>query len=205
MKTIILFLSLFLSVFVFGQNGKNIGRVKTNPVQVGQSINFNIMSGNPSTAFKVDPKTGDITINNQSAIDTYNWSYTLVIRLRYSTNGVIIGDTMRTIRILNMVNGKVIGKMIATDPDNIKTTRQKINFYFMSGNYSTAFRIDGASGYIYVNNVTAINTWMNNNLQYVINVRARDNGTPYKEAFGNATIKLFGGLPRQDVFNCRLP
>ena len=205
MKTVTLFLSLLLSITVFGQNGKNIGKVKVNPVPAGQSLNFNITSGNPSTAFKIDGKTGDLFINNQSAIDVYNWYYTLVIRLRYSSNGVIIGDTMRTVRILNMVNGSVIGKMIATDPDNLKTTRQKINFYFMSGNYSTAFRIDGTSGYIYVNNVTAINTWMNNNTQYIINVRARDNGTPYKEDFGNATIKLFDALPRQDVFNCRLP
>jgi hypothetical protein len=288
MKTLILFLSLSLSVSVFGQNGKYMGQVKINPIPVGQSLNFNIMSGNPSTAFKLDSKTGELTINNQSAIDAhgwnytlgirlrysqnnvilrdsmvnfkitpdyaklvneirvnpvpngqsinfyimsgnpstafkiepsvgaifinnqtaldgYNWYYTLVVRLRYSKNGVVLADTMRTIRILNMMNGQSIGKMVATDPDNARATTQKLSFYFMSGNYSTAYRIDGTTGYIYINNVSAINSYMTTNTQYVINVRARDNGTPYKEDFGNATIKLFGGLPRQDVFNCRLP
>jgi len=189
------------------QYAKLVNEIRVNPVPNGQSINFYIMSGNPSTAFTIDPNVGAIFINNQTAIDAYGWRYMLVVRLRYSTkvngNTVILADTMRTIRILNMTNGKLIGKMIATDPDNKNTTIQTLNYYIMSGNYSTAFKINGTSGDITINNVSAINTWMKTNDRYTLNIRARDNGTPYKESFGNALILLFGGVPRQDVFNCR--
>jgi hypothetical protein len=194
---------------ITSQYSKLVNEIKVNPVPVGQSINFNIQSGNPSTAFTIDPNVGSIFINNQSAIDSYTWRYNLVVRLRYSTkiNGVsvILADTLRTIRILNLTNGRLIGKMIASDPDNVPVVKQTISFYFMSGNYSTAFKINGTTGDITVNNVSAINTWMVTNDRYILNVRAKDNGTPNYASYANGTILLFGGIPRKDVFNCRYP
>ena len=129
----ILLALLLICIFstVTAQNGKFIGQVITDPAPAGQSINFNIMSGNIGTAFRIDAKTGDMFINNQTAIDANtSWRYMLVIRLRYSQNGVILADIMRTIRVLNIVNNKLIGLFVATDPD-IKQ-RQKLSYYFMS-------------------------------------------------------------------------
>ena len=41
---------------------------------------------------------------------------------------------------------------------------------------------------------------MKTNDRYVINVRVRDNGVPYKESFANAIILLYGNVPKRDVF-----
>jgi hypothetical protein len=184
---------------------KLVNEIRVSPIPKGQSLNFYIMSGNPSTAFTVDPSVGAIFKNNQTAIDAYSWYYTLVVRIRYSKNGVIIADSMRTIRILNMTNGKYIGKFVATDPDNKNVVLQTLNFYFMSGNPNTAWKISGSGGDITINNVGAINTYMTTNDTYTLNVRVRDNGVPYKDSFANAIIKLFDNLPKRDVFNCRYP
>lgn len=185
------------------QNGKFIGQVITNPVPAGQSINFNIMSGNIGTAFKIDAKTGDMFINNQTAIDANtSWRYMLVIRLRYSQNGVILADTMRTIRVLNVVNNKSVGIFVATDPDTKQ--KQKLSYYFMSGNYNTAYKISN-TGNISVSNASAINIRAPTTDRYVLNVRVRDNGVPNLTTYANATILLWGGLPKRDVFNCRYP
>lgn len=203
MRTLI---TLFLICIFFtstAQNGKFIGRVKTNQLPDGQSINFNIISGNIGTAFKIDAKTGDMFINNQTAIDgNTSWKYTLVVRLRYSKNGAILADTMRTIRVLNITNNKLIGLFLASDPD-IKQ-KQKLSYYFMSGNYNTAFKINN-TGNIIISNAYAINIRAPTTDRYVINVRIRDNGVPNLTTYANATILLWGGLPKQDVFNCRYP
>ena len=206
MKKILILFFLLISIFVTAQNGKYIGKIVTFSIPTGMSLNYAIMSGNYSTAFKVDFKKGELFINNQTAIDAYaGWYYTLVVRLRYSKNNVIVTDSMRTIRILNTINNKFIGKFIARDPDNEITVTQILNFYFVSGNYSTAFKINGKTGDISIANVSVINNWMKTNDKYTINTRVRDNGVPYKESFANAIILLFDNLPKQDVFNCRYP
>lgn len=210
MKTLILFVLLLFGSMCMAQNGKYIGTVKINALPPGQSVNFNIQSGNYSTAFRIDASKGEMFVNNQTAIEAYaDWKYTLVVRVRYSTkvNGVttILADTMRTIRILNMVNNKYIGTMVAVDDDNIPIPKQRITFYIVSGNYSTAFKIDGTTGKLTIANVNSIVNWLKTNDRYVLNIRARDSGKPYAEGFGTATILLFGNVQRQDVFNCRQP
>ena len=203
MKTKILLFSLLLTFCATAQTGYYVGQVSTSPIPAGQSINFYFISGNPSTAFTIESATGKIYVKNQTAIDAYKWYYTLVVRLRYSTkiNGstVILADSLRTIRILNLVEGKLIGKFIATDPD----VNQTLNYYFMSGNFSTAFRINGSTGDITIASPTAIKERMKTYDRYTLNVRVRDNGIPYKESFANAIILVYGNLSKRDVFYCR--
>jgi len=190
---------------------KLVNEIRVNPIQKNEFINFNIMSGNYSTAFTIDPKVGAIFINNQAAIDAYGKSYKLIVRLRYSdSTGRLIGDKMRTIKILNITNGMFVGNLLASDDDNLRADVQTLRFRIMSGNYSTAFKIttkknvNNYYGEITVSNASAINEWFKTKDYYTLNIRVRDNGNPMGEAFTDTILYLVQpGMPRIDVFNCR--
>jgi len=190
---------------------KLVNEIRENPIQKNVFINYNIMSGNFSTAFSIDPKVGAIFINNQAAIDEYKKSYKLIVRLRYSDlTGRLIGDKMRTIKILNITNGMFVGNIVAIDDDNILRPTQTLTYRIMSGNISTAFKVttkqnmNNYYGEITVANAPAINNWFKTKDLYTLNVRVRDNGNPTKEAFGDVILYLVQpGISRIDVFNCR--
>lgn len=165
MKRLMTLVLILLCYVGMAQNGKRVGQVKIYPTPANQALNYYILSGNPSTAFKIDAKTGDVFVNNQAAIDAHGWVYSMQIRLRYSTNGVILRDSIvlfkTDARYAKLVNEIRIGPI---PKDNL------INFNIQAGNTGTAFEIDPKTGAIFIKNQAAVDAgaW-----RYMLTIRQR--------------------------------
>ena len=82
-------------------NGTNVGTpiTFTDP-DVGQTHTFSITAGNTSTAFAIDPSTGQITVNNIAALDIGTTpTFNLTVRVTDNGTPVFFGEATVTVNL----------------------------------------------------------------------------------------------------------
>jgi len=134
--------------------------------------NWSILDGNINDAFSIDPLTGEISVNNQAALDFEGLtSYTLTISVSDGVNTSELQTIVINVNNLNDVRpiiasninfsvdenkalGFVVGTITATDEDGETTFS---SWSIVGGNTNNTFRIDPLTGIISVETSSALN------------------------------------------------
>lgn len=182
-------------------NGTIAGTVIATDPDQGQSLTFDITSGNTSGAFAINPATGVLSIANSTAINYLtNPAFNLLVSVvdngapslssSATINVVVLGSnnapliSPQAFQIVeNSPNGTWVGQIIASDPD----PGQVITYTITSGNSRSAFSIN-ESGQLLVNNVLAINYELQST--YQLTVVVTDNGEPSLSASARITVSI---------------
>ena len=146
------------------------------------NILFQIMSGNESGAFALDPSTGALSVNDSSALDyESNTQFVLEVMVadlnNSSSNSVTIDlnnvneapvftDQVFSINE-NIANGISAGTLIATDPEE-----DAVTFTIISGHESMAFSFDEVNGEFSVANSSLLD--FESTPQFVFSIEASD-------------------------------
>ncbi|MCB2220084.1 MAG: cadherin domain-containing protein [Bacteroidetes bacterium] len=183
-------------------NGQTVGSVIATDPDNGQSLTYNIVSGNSSNAFQINESTGEITVANSTALDFESVTvFTLTVEVEDNGLGNLSDQALVTIDILdvneipeianqsytvaeNSSNGFLVGTVVATDPDQGQTLTYSIS----SGNVSGAFQIDPVSGELTIANSSVIN--FEENPVFELSVNVEDNGQGNLSAEADITINL---------------
>jgi len=166
---------------------------------------YSIAGGNTGNAFAINSMTGEVTVNNASAIDfETNPLFTLQISVT-DGGGLSAVPQSVTIHVTNVneapviatgqvfsviehaVANTIVNTVIATDPDST-APENTLNYTIMSGNDNNAFIIDTASGQIRVGNSAAL-TFANGS-SYALQIGVTDDGTPALTDVQTVTINL---------------
>ncbi|MEX2234574.1 MAG: cadherin domain-containing protein [Cyclobacteriaceae bacterium] len=158
-------------------------------------LTYSITAGNTGSAFIINAGTGEITVNNSSALDAETTlSFPLVVRV---TDGLLYDNAIITVNLVdvnesspsisdasisldeNTINGSVIHSMAGTDPDVTAT----LSYSIIAGSTGTAFAINSSSGRITVNDATLINFEVTPTFYLIVRV---DDGL----FFDDATIQI---------------
>ncbi len=171
---------------------------------------FSIISGNTGNAFSINVSSGEITVQNPTAIDyealaPFGHRFTLVVQVKdintqsptqftTATNTVFINVTdANDAPVLNdqfmtveehLLPTTVVGTVVVSDQD----PSQLRTFTILGGNIDNAFAIDGATGQITINNAGAVDS--NLHPTFSLLVQVTDNGTPAKSDTGIVTISV---------------
>ncbi len=170
-------------------SGFVVGTIEATDPDNGQTLIFSILSGNTDNAFSVDPNTGELMVDNSSAIDfETNPLYSLVVEVEDNGPGNLTSQAVITINLNdlnedpniedqifsvyeNSPNGYELGTVIATDPDN----GQALTYTIISGNNNNAFSVGVNTGRLIVGNSSAINFEVISEFTLVVEVE--DNGS----------------------------
>lgn len=169
-------------------NGTSVGLVEASDPDPDQTITFSIQSGNASNAFVIDELTGELTVNNESALDfetttTFNMvvmvvdngtspmssSASVTVYLNDVNETPVVNDQDFEVEE-NTPNGQTVGNVIAVDPDN----GQSLSYTIISGNASGAFQIGLTSGIITVADSDELD--FESITQYVLTIEVEDDG-----------------------------
>jgi hypothetical protein len=146
-------------------NDTNIGSVISSDPD-GDELSYSIKSGNSGDAFKIDPGSGELSVNDIAALDfEINESIAIVVQVTDAalTNeanvSITITDVNETPLIVDQTfetdegldNGLTIASVVASDPEN-----DNITFSLKSGNTDDAFSINATTGVITINDMTAL-------------------------------------------------
>lgn len=150
-----------LSIANIAANGAPVG----DPLgSANDGLAFSIIGGNTGNAFAIDPVTGQITVNDATAINTGD-SFQLEVQVTDGTltNTVVIGVTVDDVTIVpagfnpsvgidgaDISNGALVGGPLGTATDGL-------TFSIVGGNDNGAFTIDPETGQISVADSSAIN------------------------------------------------
>jgi len=146
-------------------NDTNIGSVISSDPD-GDELSYSIKSGNSGDAFKIDPGSGELSVNDIAALDfEINESIAIVVQVTdaaltneanvsititdVNETPVIVDQTFETDEGLD--NGLTIANVVASDPEN-----DNITFSLKSGNTDDAFSINATTGVITINDMTAL-------------------------------------------------
>ena len=149
------------------------------------SVVYTIVSGNLDNTFKIEPTTGQISLNQSPDYEHID-SYTLVVRVS-DTHGL---STVQPVSILiQNVNEKpivkdlsffynqetcIVGELVAHDPEN-----QPVSFRIKNPDKSSGFYIDG-------NILKALDHFIFHQDAYVLIVEASD----HKDLTASANIRI---------------
>ncbi|MGC8742442.1 MAG: Ig-like domain-containing protein, partial [Verrucomicrobiia bacterium] len=181
-------------------NGTAVGTVLATDPDNGQTLNYQIISGNTNGAFAINSANGQITVAN-SAMLNYETApvWTLVVSVTDNGSPNLTSSATITINLSNVnepptVNSAtfsidensapntVVGTVTATDPD----AGTSLIYSIVSGNTNNTFNISPTSGQITVANSALLNYEVTP--VWTLTVRATDNGTP--QLYGEATITI---------------
>jgi Dockerin type I domain/Putative Ig domain/Cadherin domain/Bacterial Ig domain len=146
-------------------NGANVGQPIAATDLDGDALEYLISGGNANGAFAINGATGQITVNNASALPALGGSQALTITVRDSFFG---SDTATvTINVRNnaepvvnnqafnvatgTANGTAVYTVVATDDDG-----DALTFAITGGNANGAFAINASTGVITVANSAAV-------------------------------------------------
>ena len=183
-------------------NGAVVGTVVASDPDAGDTLSYAITGGNTNGAFSINTATGEITVNNSSALN-FETNPTFSLTVQVTDNGTPgLTDTATvTINLNNLnevpivndqsfpvnenaVNGTVIGTVAASDPDAGDT----LTYAITGGNTGGAFAINATTGEITVNNSAALN--FETNPTFSLTVQVTDAGTPGLTDTATVTINL---------------
>jgi len=192
------------SVAQFAPNGTSVGTVTGSDPDVGQTLNYQISSGNTSGAFSINSTNGALTVSNSQALSfTLNPVFNLIVRITDNGQPSLWSEAMITINVTappanqspvianqsfsaneNVPNGTQIGVIVATDPDQGQT----LTYSIISGNSNNAFFLNSITGVLTVNNSMVIN------YEYIpvfnLIVMVIDNGTGNLSSQATITVNL---------------
>ena len=163
------------------------------------TITYSITGGNTGNAFAIDSATGEITVNNSSALDfETSPTYNLTVQ---ASDGALNDSTVVTINLgdvneapvvndqtfavdENSTNGAVVGTVAASDQDTADT----LTYSIMAGNTGNAFSINTTTGEISVNDSTQLD--FESNPTFNLTIQVQDDGTGLLTDTATATINL---------------
>ena len=170
-------------------NGTVVGTVVASDPDDGDSLTYFITGGNTDNAFAINSSTGQITVNNSSALDfETNPTFNLSVEITDSgtpgltdtaTVSINLSDLNETPTIddqalpnidENSANGTVVGTVLASDPD----TGDSLTYSINGGNTDNAFAINSSTGQITVNNSSALD--FETNPSFSLTVQVEDSG-----------------------------
>lgn len=170
-------------------NGSSVGTVALNlpPGSDLNSVTFSIVGGNTGSAFTIDINTGEITVNNTTAID-FEASSAFALTVQVTDDGGATTDTATvTVNVSNvapMVSNQVFSvNEDATDSTSVGTVVlnmppgsdiNSIDFAITAGNTGDAFTINSSTGEITVADTTAIDFEVSNS--FALTVQVTDDG-----------------------------
>lgn len=177
-------------VFENSDNGTIVGTVTATDEDFGQTLTYEIVGGNESGAFAIDPVTGEITVADGTVLDfeTIN-RFELTIRATDDGDPSLSTDIVVPIDILDVNEAPVladrtfslnenspvdtvVGQLMAVDPD----FGQTLTYSITTGNESGAFAIDPATGVITVADSAPLDFETTTTFQLTISVT--DDGDP---------------------------
>ncbi len=153
------------------QENPNIGDVVgTLAVTLDPGVMLSITAGNTGNAFTIDPATGELIVNDPTAIDfetnpvfqlTVNVSRgmesddaTVIVNLSDANDELPVINSQTFSVAENVGNGTVIDTVLASDPD----VSSVLTYSITAGNTGNAFAIDPANGELTVNNSSVLNS-----------------------------------------------
>lgn len=148
-------------------NATVVHTVTATDPDAGTLLNYSIVGGNTNTAFAINSVSGEIIVNNASALDFETApSFTLTVR---ASDGSLSADAMISISLNdvneapvgtsatvlldeNTANNTLVHTVSAEDPD----AGPALIYSITAGNAAGAFAIDGNSGEITVSNAAEL-------------------------------------------------
>ncbi|MBI1348007.1 hypothetical protein GC163_17175 [bacterium] len=181
-------------------SGIVVGTATATDPDAGDAVRYSISGGNVSQAFRINPETGAIAINNPAAIN-FELNPVFTLRVAATDSGSLTRKSNVTVRLNdlneapevvdrtftipeNRVAGTVIGTVTAVDPDAGNT----VTYAFSGGNVGNAFAIDPTTGVITVRTPAAIN--FEANPVFALRVQATDDATMPLSKKANITVNL---------------
>ncbi|HLO90422.1 MAG: cadherin domain-containing protein [Chloroflexota bacterium] len=174
--------------FSIPENSSNstvVGQVVASDPNSGQTITYQITSGNASGAFAINTTSGIITVNNSQVLnyetipqftlqvtvtDNLNASSAAIITINLSdVNEQPTSDDQGFNINENSGNGTLIGNIIAADPDQ----NQTLTYTITSGNNNQVFLLNSSTGALTVQNSQYLN--FESTSIYTLGVRIQDN------------------------------
>jgi VCBS repeat-containing protein len=149
-------------------NGVSVDTVPAADPDGGDSLSYGITAGNEGDVFAIDGGTGEITVNDSSALDyetTPSFGLTVVVTdstdltdsasITITVNDVNEAPTAEDDTFTvdeNSANGMSVGTVSASDPDG----GDSLSYGITAGNEGDAFAIDGSTGEITVDDSSAL-------------------------------------------------
>ncbi len=185
-------------------NNSVVGTVIASDPDAGQTLTYEIQSGNTSNAFSLNSTTGQLVVSNSAALDhDVNPQFSVVVRV--TDNGSPSQFTEATITITvtaaptnqaptisnqsfnlaeNSGDGSVVGTVVAFDPD----AGQSLTYAITGGTVSGAFSINSSNGQITVTNSSVLN--FETTPSFNLTVQVTDNGSPVASKSATVMINL---------------
>lgn len=178
----------------FSPNGTLVGQISGRDPDIGQSITYQIISGNNSNIFSLNPTNGNLSVANSAALSS--GTIGLVVRITDNGSPVLWSQALVTVVIVqqgnqspvianqsfaaneNLPYGTLIGSVIASDPD----AGQTITYSITGGNTNYAFSINPSTGNLMVNNAMALNYEYIQSFSLTIRVTDNGSGSLWSEA-----------------------
>ncbi|WP_421896530.1 cadherin domain-containing protein [Marinoscillum sp.] len=148
----------------------------------GDDISFQIVSGNESGAFALDPSSGVLSVNDSAAFDYESATQfvlqvgvadlnnssvqSVTVDLNDVNEAPVFEDQVFSINE-NIANGISAGTLLATDPEE-----DAVTFTLISGNESMAFSFDGENGAFSVADSSQLD--FESTPQFVFSIEASD-------------------------------
>jgi len=191
--------------FNVDENSPNVtivGTVIATDPDAGQALTYSIINGNTDNAFQINSSSGELTVDNSSALDFETTPiFNLTIQVMDNGQGNLIDQAVVTVNLNdvnenpniddqafnvdeNSTNGTIAGTVIASDPDNGQT----LTFTILSGNTDNAFQLYASSGELTVQNSAALN--FETNPIFNLMVQVEDNGQGNLTDQATITINL---------------
>jgi hypothetical protein len=180
--------------------GYVVGTVVASDPDVGQVLTYGIASGNTNDVFALDPVTGQLTVAKATIdFETLNY-YQLLVQVSDNGDPVATRSALMTI-VINDLNeapnflpptaftvaenrpvGHVVGTVTATDPE-----MNSVTYSLVGGDPKGQFAIHAATGQLTVAKATVD---FETTSQYVLQVKAQDNGNPANSRTANITVNI---------------
>jgi len=159
-----------------------VGTVTATDPDASETLTYSITAGNTGSAFAINSSTGQITVNDTSAVDfettpTFNLTIevsdaglltdtaTITINLSDVNDSPIINNQSLSIAE-NSANLSVVGTVTATDQDAGDT----LTYTITAGNTGSAFSINSSTGQITVNDSSVLDLETNPTFNLTVEV-----------------------------------
>jgi hypothetical protein len=191
----------------FTPNGTLVGQISGRDPDIGQSITYQIISGNNSNLFSLNPTNGNLTVTNSAALSA--GTIALVVRITDNGSPVLWSQAIVTVIIVQQGNqspvianqifnanenlpfGTLIGGVVASDPD----AGQTITYSITGGNTNYAFSINPSTGNVMVNNVMVLNYEYIQSFSLTVRVTDNGSGSLWSEAIITININNLNESP----------
>jgi VCBS repeat-containing protein len=170
------------------------------------TLTYSILSGNTNNAFAINPTTGQITVNNPSAVNfEATPQFSLQVQATDGGSPTLAATQIVTVNVTNVneapivpagqsfsvtehsATNTIVGTVAATDPD-ATAPNNTLTYSIAGGNTNNAFAIDPTTGQISVSNSAALNAATNP--QFLLQIQVADGGSPSLSTNQTVTVNV---------------